>query len=76
MFVFVDQGSAKTTRYTWDFGDGSVPSVLTGISSAQQVSHNYTKHGAFNVSVSANNSVGMASTKTVIKVIGKFVFNY
>lgn len=55
------QGSTKTTRYTWNFGDGSQGLNVTGLSKAKRVSHVFQQHGDFVVTVAATNKAGMSA---------------
>ena len=50
----------------WDYGDSSPPVRVTGISKAKKMFHTYKEHGEFNVTVTANNSVGLDTTKIVV----------
>lgn len=50
--------STNAFRYQWNFGDSSAP-VIT---SAKNVSHNYTKNGIFRVSLTAFNNEGCSNT--------------
>lgn len=73
---------SKTTKFTWKFGDGSVPSVLSYTNGGSTVAHTYTA-GSVNcqtmVTLSAQNycSMGSPSTATVnpIQIFNKDVAN-
>ncbi|XP_031549570.1 VPS10 domain-containing receptor SorCS1-like [Actinia tenebrosa] len=64
-----EQGSTGSTWYLWDFGDGSKPINVTGITKAQKQNHTFTDHGSFNVTVTASNSMGTTSTRIAVQVI-------
>lgn len=52
------------TRYTWNFGDGTVSTT------AGNTSHTYTTAGSHTVTLTLVNSVGTTSTQTVINSTG------
>ena len=74
-FVWM-QGSTKTTRYSWDFGDGSPLVNQTGLSRAKKVSHAYVKNGHYVVTVTAVNNAGLASVSTAVTVLGRLLFTF
>ncbi|KAK2572594.1 VPS10 domain-containing receptor SorCS1 [Acropora cervicornis] len=64
-----NKGSTKTTRYSWDFGDGTPLVNRTGLSHAKKVSHVYVKNGQYVVTVTAVNNAGLASVSTAVTVL-------
>ncbi|KAK3746724.1 hypothetical protein QZH41_018763 [Actinostola sp. cb2023] len=68
-----EKGSTETTWYVWDFGDSTPPVIGTGIKKSKNKTHTFKQHGKFNVTVTANNSVGQDSARTVVKVIDEIV---
>ena len=69
---FTDQSTNSPTSWSWNFGDGST-------STTQNPTHNYSKAGSYNVSLSVSNSAGSNTlTKTnyiTVNDINGILFN-
>lgn len=70
IILFNFQGSTKTTRYIWNFGDGSQGLNVTGLSKAKRVSHVFQQHGDFVVTVAATNKAGMSAVTVGVTALG------
>ena len=59
---FTASSSGNITGYEWDFGDGQGIETTT----ANNITHNYTGLGVYNVKLKATDAVGCTATKTAI----------
>jgi len=55
--------------YTWDFGDGSSPVV---VSTTDSISHSYSVFGPYTVTMTATHANGCTATATLLVVFEKF----
>ncbi len=62
---FVLHNGQSTTKYFWDFGDGSPADTTIGVGS----SHIYTSVGAKTVTLLAKNACGMTKTVTATQIV-------
>ncbi|XP_050396277.1 VPS10 domain-containing receptor SorCS3 isoform X2 [Patella vulgata] len=61
-------GSELSTVYTWNFNDSSNKITKTGLINHTQITHTYTKHGSYNITVTAINKNGSTSAYLIIRV--------
>ncbi|KAK6184623.1 hypothetical protein SNE40_007060 [Patella caerulea] len=61
-------GSELSTVYTWNFNDSSNEITKTGLINHTQVTHTYTKHGSYSITVTAKNKNGSTSAYLMIRV--------
>jgi gliding motility-associated-like protein len=76
--VFTDQSSTNTTELTWNWGDGSPNTVITGSSPTAPISHTFNTAGTYNVKLFVKNAAGCTSVvvDTNIVVIAKPVVDF
>lgn len=76
--TFTDQSTSNAVEWTWNWGDATPNTVVTGTAPASAVTHTFTTAGTYNVKLFVKNAAGCVSAvkDTNIVVIAKPVVDF